>query len=236
MDRRETLKSMLVGSIAGGLIVAGCQPDSEVKENNKNKKVAIGPYGRTEKEKAHDAQVMAGSFFTEHELTTIAVLCDLILPATSSAVSATQAGVPDFISFIVKDIKSHQIPLRGGMMWLDHRSAKFYEKVFINCSDEQQKNLLNEIAYPDDATPEVEPGVTFFSLIRNLVLTGYYTSKAGLEELGYQGNVPNVWDGVPEEVLAKHGLAYDEEWLAKCVDQNKRNILAEWDEEGNLLN
>jgi len=77
--------------------------------------------------------------------------------------------------------------------------------------------------------------IQFFSLMRNLTLTGYYTSKIGIEELGYKGNMPNVWDGVPEDVLEQHGLAYDEEWLAKCVDQSKRGIIAEWDNEGNLL-
>jgi hypothetical protein len=40
---------------------------------------------------------------------------------------------------------------------------------------------------------------------------------------------------VPEDVLAKHGKSYDPEWLAKCVDQSKRNDMAEWDDEGNLL-
>ena len=45
----------------------------------------------------------------------------------------------------------------------------------------------------------------------------------------------DFFDGVPEEVLAKHGLKYDEAWLAKCVDQSNRNETAEWDEEGNLL-
>jgi hypothetical protein len=57
----------------------------------------------------------------------------------------------------------------------------------------------------------------------------------GIEDLGYIGNSPNIWDGVPEEVLKEHGLSYDQEWLSKCVDQSKRDVLAEWDEEGNLI-
>ncbi|MEE1964223.1 gluconate 2-dehydrogenase subunit 3 family protein, partial [Allomuricauda taeanensis] len=64
---------------------------------------------------------------------------------------------------------------------------------------------------------------------------GFYTSKIGIEELGYKGNMPNVWDGVPDDVLEQHGVSYDPEWLAKCVDQSKRNIVAEWDENGNLI-
>ena len=107
-------------------------------------------------------------------------------------------------------------------MWLDNKSNKQFGKEFKACSKEQQISVIDEIAYPDKATPEVEQGVKFFSLMRNLTLTGYYTTKMGLDDLGYQGNVANVWDGVPDDVLEKHGLAYDEEWLAKCVDQSKR--------------
>lgn len=233
MDRRETIKSMLIGGIAGGLIITGCQPGSE--EEKKAEENATKHYGRTDKEKAHDEKVMAETFFSEHELTTIAVLCDLILPATASAGSATEAGVPEFIAFIVNDMKSHQLPLRGGLMWLDHRTLNKHNQAFADCSEEQQKELLDEIAYPDDAAPEVEQGVTFFKRMRNLVLTGYYTTRMGIDDLGYQGNTPNAWDGVPEAVLAKHGMKYDEAWLAKCVDQDKRTVIAQWDEEGNLI-
>jgi hypothetical protein len=57
----------------------------------------------------------------------------------------------------------------------------------------------------------------------------------GIKDLGYKGNKPNVWDGVPQEVLDKHGVSYEKEWLAKCIDQSTRGDLAKWDEEGNLL-
>ena len=56
-----------------------------------------------------------------------------------------------------------------------------------------------------------------------------------MKELGYKGNSPNVWDGVPQEVLDDHGLSYDEEWLSKFVDQSKRLDIAKWDDDGNLI-
>ena len=234
MKRRETIKSMLVGGIAGPLFIAGCQPEHK-DEKIKGKENAAGPYGRTAKEKEHDEMVMASKFLNEHELGTIAVLCDLILPATATAGSAKDAGVPEFIDFIVKDITSHQVPMRGGLMWLDHRSRHLFGDVFMMCNVENQKQLLDEIAYPDDVSPELAQGAEFFSRVRNLVLTGYYTTRMGIDDLGYQGNVPNVWDGVPEDVLAHHGVSYEKDWLAKCVDQEKRNVLAQWDEEGRLV-
>lgn len=234
MHRRDTIKTMLVGSLAGGAILSACQPDVEERKNTDGN--TDGMYGRTEKEKARDLKVMGDSFFTEQEMVTVAVLCDLILPATPAAGSATEAGVPEFIAFIVKDMESHQLPLRGGMMWLDNRATKKFDQVFIKCNADQQKQLLDEIAYPETASPDVQQGVSFFNRMRNLVLTGYYTTRMGIDDLGYQGNTPNSWDGVPPDVLTKHGLAYDPAWLAKCIDQEKRAVVAVWDEEGNLVN
>lgn len=105
---------------------------------------------------------------------------------------------------------------------------------FAACAGEQQKTLLDEIALPNEEAPELQPGIVFFTLLRSLTLTGYYTTKMGIESLGYKGNVSNVWDGVPEDVLAEHGLSYDEAWLAKCANP-ARSEVAEWDEEGNLI-
>ncbi len=80
----------------------------------------------------------------------------------------------------------------------------------------------------------MQQGVVFFTLLRSLALTGYYTTKMGVESLGYQGNVSNIWDGVPEDILAEHGLSYDEDWLVKCNNPARAEV-AEWDEEGNLV-
>ncbi len=234
MDRRDSIKSLLAGTLAGGLLINGCVP--EVEEEGKKEATTTGDYGRTPKEKEHDAKLKAAQFFNEHELTTIAVLCDIILPANDRFGSATDAGVAEFIEFMAKDLPNHQLPIRGGLMWLDNKSNKQFGKEFKVCSIEQQISIIDEIAYPDKANPEAEQGVKFFSLMRNLTLTGYYTTKMGLEDLGYKGNVANIWDGVPDDVLEKHGLAYDEEWLAKCIDQSKRADIAQWDDAGNLIN
>lgn len=233
MDRRESLKTLLVGSFAGGLLLNGCHP--EVNSETVVVKEEPDKYGRTPQEAAYDQKLLSEQFFNEHELKTIAVLTDLILPASSTAGSATDAGVPEFVEFMAKDIPAYKLPLRGGIMWLDNRAIRLYQSDFISCNDTEQKALLDEIAYPDKASAGVEQGVKFFSLMVNLTLSGYYTTKMGIEDLGYKGNTPNVWDGVPEEVLREHGMSYEQEWLAKCVDQSKRTELARWDDDGNLL-
>lgn len=242
MKRRESLKTLFLGTVAGATIGAGaaCKTDATEAEVAAEKVPAKSDlYGRTPAELEHDAKVMAETYLTPYELSTIAVLCDIILPATPTAGSATEAGVPEFVEFIVKDLPRHQLPLRGGLMWLDSESNRRFEKSFSDLSSEQQIQIVDDIAYPTpegEAPSEFAHGIAFFNLMRNLTLTGYYTTRMGLDDLGYVGNIPNFWDGVPEEVLEQHGVAYEPEWLAKCIDHEQREVIAEWDEDGNLLN
>lgn len=235
MDRRKSIKSIVLGSVAGGLAINGCKPSEEKVEEAVQKAEVF--YGRTTEEKEQNAKLHEEQFFNVHEMATLAVLCDLILPGSDQYKSATDAEVPDFIEFMAKDIPEMQVDLRGGLMWLDHESNGRFGAEFKSLEQGQQQGILDDIAYYDPEIPENErsAGINFFSMVRNLTLTGFYTSKIGIEELGYKGNMPNVWDGVPEDVLKQHGVAYEEEWLAKCVDQSKRNIVAEWDEDGNLI-
>lgn len=240
MKRRDSLKTLLIGTIGGATIGAstGCQPETTSDEaNNTATANEEGLYGRLPKEIERDKRIKEAVYLNEHELATIAVLCDIILPATPEAGSATDAEVPEFIKFIVKDIPHHQLPMRGGLMWLDTETNRRFNKEFIACTEEEQIQVIDDIAYPDPEgkKPEMAPGIAFFDRMRNLTLTGYYTTKMGIDDLGYTGNYPNTWDGVPEEVLANHDVDYDPEWLAKCVDQSQRMTIAEWDDEGNLL-
>lgn len=241
MDRRDSIKTLILGTIGAGFIPGSAgaaegnipveSPPNPVRQSD-----GTWNYGRTPEEKERDRELMEVTFFTDHEMATITALAALILPDKDGAGSALDAGVPDFLEFIVKDMPHLQTRLRGGMMWLDNYSIKKYKKDFSELSVSQQKGILDEIAWPDKARPEVSQGVYFFREMRNLTLTGYYTTELGYKDLGYQGNTPNIWDGVPEEVLKEHGLQYEEEWLAKCVNQDRRAEIAEWDKDGNLLN
>ena len=73
----------------------------------------------------------------------------------------------------------------------------------------QQLQIVDDIAYPEKAKPIHSQGVAFFNLMRNLTASGYYTSKIGIADLGYMGNTPNVWEGVPADVLKQYGLSYE---------------------------
>jgi len=237
MDRRESFKTILIGTLAGASLgAAACEP-TEVSEAEKAVESQTGLYGRTPAELEKDAKTFAEVYLNEHELETIAILCDIILPASDTAGSATDAKVPEFIEFIVKDLPTHKLPVRGGLMWLDGESNKRFNKLFKVASDAEQIQIVDDIAYPDpdNKKPDMAHGIKFFNLMRNLTMTGYYTSKMGIEDLGYKGNRANQWDGVPADVLDKHDVDYDPDWIAKCVDPKTFHIKAEWDDKGNLI-
>ena len=237
MDRRESLRTLFIAALGGGVIAStGCatgprSASAAIRWANLPESYS---YGRTAAEKARDAELFAEVYFSEHELVTIATLCDIILPSHPQNGGALDAGLPEFVEFMAKDRERYKLPLRGGIAWLDNFAIDEYGSNFVSITEPQRLALCDAIAYPDVEEPELQPGIRFFSLMRDLTLTGYYTTELGFRDLGYLGNTPNVWDGVPEEVLRRHGMAYEEEWLAKCVDQSRRDIVAEWDDDMNL--
>jgi hypothetical protein len=128
----------------------------------------------------------------------------------------------------------HQTPLRGGLRWLDLESLKRFDKGFVDLNHDQQIRIVDDIAYPEieykengrtvkkgHVKPGMEQGVAFFSLIRDLVATGFYTSEIGVKDVGYIGNVPNQWNGVPMDVLKQYNIAYSEKELKECVSFDK---------------
>ena len=141
----------------------------------------------------------------------------------------------DFIEFMMKDYPPFQHRMRGGLMWLEHYSNTQYGLSFEKLSTEQQIEIIDAIAYPDSASKEVKHGVEFFNLIRNLVCTGFFTTKMGVDYLGYQGNRPNQWDGVPEEVMQKYGVELDEKYASVYLDIESQNTIVQWDDEGNII-
>jgi hypothetical protein len=206
MKRRDILKNIGLGTV-------GVAVSTDVLAQTKPKTAPTtqeAANGRLKHEIEHDRALNSKKFFSLHEMATISILCDIIIPADSKSGSASQAGVPAFIEFIVKDIPSHQTPLRGGLMWLDNESKRRFGKLFKNLLPKDRLEMVDLIAYPNKAKPEHSQGVSFFNLMRNLTATGFFTSEIGIKDLDYKGNTPNKWDGVPEEVLKQYNLSYQE--------------------------
>jgi gluconate 2-dehydrogenase gamma chain len=107
--------------------------------------------------------------------------------------------------------------MRWGIRWLNTQCLERFGKLFNDCEHSKQMEMVDEIAWPKKARPEMTQGVAFFNLMRNLVATGFYTSQIGVKDVGYIGNVPNQWNGVPEDVLKQYNLAYSEKELKECV-------------------
>lgn len=225
MDRRKSIKTLLIGTAAAGTLAEACntgaeKPPAAATDSTAAAK-ALNPSGfnRMPEELEHMKEISGKTFFTPEELTTITILGDIIIPRDEVSGSASDAKVPDFIEFIVKDVPEHQVPMRGGLRWLDLQCLNRFGKPFKDCTQPQQMELVEEIAYPLRKTdkPEMDQGIAFFSLMRNLTATGFYTTEMGVKDIGYMGNVPNQWKGVPDDVLKQYGLAYTEKELKECV-------------------
>lgn len=220
MKRRESLKLIVTGAVAVPAVIAGCGPGDK-----KAAEVPAAPtfnLDRNPAEIENEKRLLAmDKFFTEHEMATIALLSDIIIPADEVSGSATDAKVPEFIEFIVKDMPSHQTPLRGGLRWLDMQCLNRYNNSFKDCTKEQQIEMVDQIAYPKKAKPEMAQGVAFFNKMRDMVATGFYTSPIGVKDIGYAGNTPTQWNGIPDEVLKQYGLSYTEKELKECVNFDK---------------
>ena len=204
MNRRDSIKAIGLTTLGSALLLDACKPDSKPISIDKENMAEVA--GRENFEIERIKKLREETFFEEHEMKTITVLADIIIPADAVSGSASEAEVPAFIEFIVKDIPSHQIPMRGGLKWMDLHCLKEYQKSFIDCNTQQQIELVNQIAYPDKAKPKMRQGVVFFNRMRNLTASGFYTSKIGIDDIGYVGNKANIWAGVPADVLAQYGL------------------------------
>lgn len=145
---------------------------------------------------------------SDHEWKMIRILSGMIIPADERSGSATQAGVPEFIDSWL-DLKRGILldQIRGGLTWLDMQSNWSFHCNFADCSTARQKQILDRIAWPEKAAPEDASAVAFFNTLRDLVVSGFFTSQVGIRDLPYVGNEPQEkWNGCPAPVLAKLGV------------------------------
>lgn len=197
MDRRELLKTLSLGTLGASFAITGCTTKpKEVSEEH--------PFWKHVTEE--DLEKWESRFFTDHEFETVRQLANMIIPADERSGNAEEAGVPQFIDFTMLDRPDNQTPMRGGLKWLDTQCQKQFDHVFIECSEDQKKEMLDQIAYPDEAEPHMQQGVTFFNQFRDLVAAGFWSSKMGIEDIGYMGNQPFDWQGCSDEALDHLGI------------------------------
>jgi hypothetical protein len=219
MDRRKSLKLIATTVVATPVAIAACKTKDKKADEAKTGENQFSLDRNPDELKYENKLLAEEKFFTEHEMNTITVLADIIIPKDDISGSASDAKVPQFIEFIVHDMPNHQVPMRGGLRWLDMQCLKRFNKSFVDCSKDEQLQLVELIAYPERVKdkPDLKAGASFFSLMRNLTATGFYTSEIGVKDLGYTGNQPTKWNGVPAEVLAQYKLAYTDKELKECI-------------------
>lgn len=155
----------------------------------------------------------APRFFNKHEWATLGMLTDYIIPRDGRSGSATDAKVPEYIDYLLSEKDANvneQVQMHGGLAWIDTESRRRFGKTFISATDAQRRQLLDDIAYPQKARPEMMYGVSFFNRLRDRTASGFFSSAMGWKDLQYIGNVFNPkYDGCPPAALAKLGVSYD---------------------------
>jgi hypothetical protein len=148
-------------------------------------------------------------FFTAREYATVAVLVDLIIPRDARSGSATDAGVPEFMDFMMMDQPRRQVAMRGGLALVDQLSNARFGKRFLAVTDGERRHMLDEIAYTTNTDPGLTHAIAFFSSFRDLTASGFWSSRTGVADLQYQGNVfVSEWNGCPADALRPLGVKY----------------------------
>jgi hypothetical protein len=197
-DRRTMLRLLTAGPAAAGF--AWTEAEAQQAHEQAHAAQQAGA-------KAARPAAFTPKFFTAHEYATVRVLVDLIIPKDERSGSATEAGVPQFMDFMMSDQPARQTAMRGGLAWIDRESVSRHGKTFLAATAAERAALLDDIAWPQKARPELSHGVAFFNSFRDLTASGFFTSRIGIADLQYMGNrYAPEWAGCPDDVLKKLGV------------------------------
>ena len=179
ISRRDVLKSLAVSAAATSVLRVIPAHAAEIAHQMIAAEKAAAP-----------AKAYTPKFFSAHDYKTLQALCQTIIPADADSGGAIEAGAPEFIDLLTSENKDYQITLGGGLMWLDSMCFDRYGMAYLECMLEQQKEILDKIAYRKNALADssLDQGVAFFSFLRNTTADGFFTSKVGIQYLGYIGN------------------------------------------------
>jgi gluconate 2-dehydrogenase gamma chain len=189
ISRRDVLKTLALGAAGGSALQVIPLEAAELAHQMVHKEKAAAPAGK-----------YTPKYFAAKQYEAIRSLCDTIIPKDEKSGGALEAGAPEFIDLLTSENEDFQLALGGGLMWLDTHCIDQYGKVFMECTPEQRKEILDLIAYRKNAKKDMSlsQGVAFFALLRKMTCDGYYTSKIGIEDLQYMGNVTrSEWPGCP---------------------------------------
>ncbi|HEV2982809.1 MAG TPA: gluconate 2-dehydrogenase subunit 3 family protein [Vicinamibacterales bacterium] len=198
ISRRAALELLTAGPAAAALVWT----PAEARQAHEHAAAA-------EAQAAKTATAFKPKFFSAHEYATVAVLVDLIIPRDERSGSATDAGVPAFMDFMMIDQPRRQVAMRGGLALVDRLSVARFGRPFVSASDAERRQLLDEIAYTSNPDPGLSHAIAFFSSFRDLTASGFWSTKMGIADLQYRGNVfVDEWNGCPDAALRRLGVKY----------------------------
>ena len=189
ISRRDVLRTLAVGMAGGSVLQVISLEAAELAHQMVRKEKAAAPAGK-----------YAPKYFTAKQYEAVQWLCDLIIPKDEKSGGAVEAGAPEFIDLLTSENEEYQLALGGGLMWLDTASIDRYGKTFLECPIEQRKEMVDQVAYRKNAKKDhsLSQGVGFFAFLRRMTCDGFYTSKIGIADLEYIGNVTrSEWPGCP---------------------------------------
>ena len=193
ISRRTALKALGAAPAAAGLSWTIAEAAEAQQQAAQARAAAQGAY--------------EPKFFTPHEWKTVHLLSDIVIPRDERSGSATDAGVPEFMDFMMVDQPERQAAMRGGLRWVDHECRRRFDREFAGCTAAQRLAVVEDIAWPNDPRPEFSQGTAFFTAFRDLTASGFWTSRIGIEDLRYLGNTAILeWSGCPPEALRHLGL------------------------------
>src|SRR5215831_12525069 len=177
VTRRAILKSLTVGAVAGSVMrVIPLEAAEHAHRIIEAEQAAAGAY--------------SPKYFAGPSYKLLETLCETIIPADADSGGAIEAGAPEFIDLLASENDEYQAKLGGGLKWLDSTCTARYSKGYLDCTPQQQKEVLNLIAYRENAKQDenLTDAIEFFSLLRSMTADGFFTSKIGIKYLGYKGN------------------------------------------------
>ena len=179
VSRRDILKSLTMGVVASSVLRVIPAEAAEYAHHMIASEKNTSPAGS-----------YTPKFFPPQQYKTLQTLCQTIIPADSESGGDIEAGAPEFIDLLTSENPNYQLKLGGGLMWLDGVCADRYGKTYLDCTPEQQKQILDAIAYTKNAEkdPSLSQGVEFFAFLREMTADGFFTSQIGIKYLGYIGN------------------------------------------------
>jgi gluconate 2-dehydrogenase gamma chain len=179
ISRRDVLKTLSMGAVAGSVLRVIPLQAAEYAHKLLAEERSSAPGGS-----------YTPKFFPADQYKTLQALCQTIIPPETDSGGALEAGAPEFIDLLTSENPDFQLQLSGGLMWLDSMCADRYAHAYLDCTSEQQKEVLDLVAYRKNAIadPSLSQGINFFSLLRNMTADGFFTSEIGIKYLGYIGN------------------------------------------------